>query len=121
MHGQVVIVPILKKNTDTEAVLAAADALAEAAKAAGLRAKVDAGTEKTPGFKFSYWEMKVRSPLTLFQLASSTLGGSQDRCLQSTITCMGIIICKSMPLGRRVEQGRMKCAGGAGAHRGGAA
>ncbi len=57
---QVVIVPILKKNTDTEAVLAAADSLAEAAKAAGLRAKVDAGTEKTPGFKFSYWEMKVR-------------------------------------------------------------
>ncbi|CAL8460590.1 g119 [Coccomyxa elongata] len=55
---QVVIVPILKKNTDTEAVLAAADSLAEAAKAAGLRAKVDAGTEKTPGFKFSYWEMK---------------------------------------------------------------
>ena len=52
--------PILKKNTDTEAVLAAADSLAEAAKAAGLRVKVDAGTEKTPGFKFSYWEMKAR-------------------------------------------------------------
>ena len=59
MPAQVVIVPILKKNTDTEAVLAAADALAEAAKAAGLRAKVDGGTEKTPGFKFSYWEMKA--------------------------------------------------------------
>ena len=56
---QVVIVPILKKNTDAEAVLAAADALAAAAKAAGIRAKVDAGTEKTPGFKFSFWEMKV--------------------------------------------------------------
>lgn len=59
---QVVIVPILKKNADTEAVLAAADSLAQAAKAAGLRAKVDAGTEKTPGFKFSYWEMKVHVP-----------------------------------------------------------
>ncbi len=51
--------PILKKNTDSDAVLAAADALAAAAKAAGIRAKVDAGSEKTPGFKFAFWEMKV--------------------------------------------------------------
>lgn len=57
--SQVVIVPILKKNTDTEAVLKAADDLAVAASSAGIRAKVDAGTEKTPGFKFSFWEMKV--------------------------------------------------------------
>ena len=56
---QVVIVPILKKNTDTEAVLKAADDLAKAATSAGIRAKVDAGTEKTPGFKFSFWEMKA--------------------------------------------------------------
>lgn len=54
------IVPILKKNTDTEAVLKAADDLAKAATSAGIRAKVDAGTEKTPGFKFSFWEMKAR-------------------------------------------------------------
>ena len=54
-----VIVPILKKNTDTEAVLKAADDLAKAATSAGYRAKVDAGTEKTPGFKFSFWEMKA--------------------------------------------------------------
>ena len=59
--SQVVIVPILKKNTDTAAVLKAADDLATAASSAGIRAKVDAGTEKTPGFKFSFWEMKVRN------------------------------------------------------------
>jgi len=53
------IVPILKKNTDTEAVLRAADDLAKAATSAGIRVKVDAGTEKTPGFKFSFWEMKA--------------------------------------------------------------
>ena len=58
---QVVIVPILKKNADSEAVLAAADAIAAAAKAAGIRVKVDASTGKTPGFKFSFWEMKVGS------------------------------------------------------------
>ena len=60
---QVVIVPILKKNTDTEAVLKAAADLAEAATSAGYRANVDAGTEKTPGFKFSFWEMKACRPL----------------------------------------------------------
>ena len=54
--------PILKKNTDSEAVLAAADALAAAAKAAAIRAKVDASTGRTPGFKFSFWEMKVAKP-----------------------------------------------------------
>ena len=59
--SQVVIVPILKKNTDTAAVLKAADDLAMAASSAGIRAKVDAGTEKTPGFKFSFWELKVRN------------------------------------------------------------
>ena len=62
---QVVIVPILKKNTDTAAVLKAAEDLAMAASSAGIRAKVDAGTEKTPGFKFSFWEMKVRNPASL--------------------------------------------------------
>ena len=61
LFSQVVIVPILKKNTDTAAVLKAADDLAMAASSAGIRAKVDAGTEKTPGFKFSFWEMKVQN------------------------------------------------------------
>ena len=64
---QVIIVPILKKNTDTDAVLRAADDLAEAATSAGIRAKVDAGTEKTPGFKFSYWEMKACTSATAVQ------------------------------------------------------
>ena len=65
-----VIVPILKKNTDTDAVLRAADDLAEAAASAGIRAKVDAGTEKTPGFKFSFWEMKAYTSATACPAAS---------------------------------------------------
>ncbi len=64
---QVVIIPILKKNTNTDAVLRAAEGLAEAATSAGIRAKVDAGTEKTPGFKFSFWEMKACLSATIVQ------------------------------------------------------
>jgi Anticodon binding domain len=56
----VVIVPIVKSPEDREAVESAAADLAAAAKAAGIRVKVDAGSEKTPGWKFNFWEMKVR-------------------------------------------------------------
>ena len=80
---QVVVVPILKKNTDTRAVLAAADALAAAAKAAGIRAKVDAGTEKTPGFKFSFWEMKVwlTSPASQLPTHVAPMLGNTPACM----------------------------------------
>ena len=56
---QVVIVPILKKEADTEAVMAAVDGLRAAAEEAGIRVKVDASTEKAPGWKFNHYEMKV--------------------------------------------------------------
>jgi len=53
-------VPIVKKEADREAVSAAVAGLEGALKAAGVRVRVDAGTEKTPGWKFNFWEMKVR-------------------------------------------------------------
>lgn len=56
---QVVIVPIVKKEADTAEVMQAVDALHAAAQQAGLRCKVDATTEKTPGWKFNHYEMKV--------------------------------------------------------------
>ena len=52
--------PIVKKEADREAVSAAVAGLEGALRAAGVRVKVDAGTEKTPGWKFNHWEMKVR-------------------------------------------------------------
>ena len=55
-----VIVPIVKKVADREPVSAAVAGLEGALKAAGVRVKVDAGTEKTPGWKFNFWEMKVQ-------------------------------------------------------------
>ncbi|KAL0019002.1 hypothetical protein WJX79_005964 [Trebouxia sp. C0005] len=55
---QVVIVPIVKKEADQEGVTQAVDALYAAAQQAGLRCKLDASAEKTPGWKFNHYEMK---------------------------------------------------------------
>eukprot|EP00884_Botryococcus_braunii_P008844 jgi/Botrbrau1/17961/Bobra.50_1s0053.1 len=55
---QVVIVPIAKKEEERAVVNATVEALAAAAKTAGIRAVVDASTERTPGWKFNFWEMK---------------------------------------------------------------
>ena len=54
---QVIIIPILKKNADNDAVLAMANTIDTQLKAAGVRSKVDA-TDKSPGTKFYHWEMK---------------------------------------------------------------
>lgn len=51
--------PIVKKEADQEGVTQAVDALYAAAQQAGLRCKLDASTEKTPGWKFNHYEMKV--------------------------------------------------------------
>lgn len=57
--AQVVIVPIVKKEADAAGVMHACEALHAAAQQAGLRSKLDATTEKTPGWKFNHYEMKV--------------------------------------------------------------
>lgn len=57
---QVVIVPIVNKDADRAAVAAAADALVAAAAAAGIRVRLDADTERTPGWKYNHWETKAR-------------------------------------------------------------
>ena len=64
--------PIVKKEADTQDVMQAVDALHAAAQQAGLRCKVDASTEKTPGWKFNHYEMKVlRSPVCLARYCTS--------------------------------------------------
>ena len=57
---QVVVVPILRKNCDAEAIRSAAQGLVSAAASAGIRAKLDDDETKSPGFRFNYWEQKVR-------------------------------------------------------------
>ncbi|MQY21839.1 proline--tRNA ligase [Nocardia macrotermitis] len=70
---QVVIVPIVR-GADTE-VLAAADRLAGALRAAGVRVHVDARPQLTPGFKYNEWEMRgvpIRLELGPRDLANGT-------------------------------------------------
>jgi len=55
---QVVIVPIYRKESEREAVLASAAALHHAAEAAGIRSKLDDDDQRKPGWKFNFWEMK---------------------------------------------------------------
>lgn len=54
---QVVIVPITPKNT-RDAVLTKARELEDGLKACGLRVKLDARAEYSPGYKFNDWEMR---------------------------------------------------------------
>ncbi|GAX72561.1 hypothetical protein CEUSTIGMA_g17.t1 [Chlamydomonas eustigma] len=55
---QAVLIPIIKKETDREPVMAAIAKLEATAKSAGFRVKVDADTRQTPGWKYNHWEMK---------------------------------------------------------------
>ena len=54
---QVVIVPILKKGMDGDAVMGAVQAMELGLKGAGVRVKVDASSDRTPGWKFNNYEM----------------------------------------------------------------
>ncbi|MET0563171.1 MAG: proline--tRNA ligase [Gaiellaceae bacterium] len=54
---QVVIVPILREDENTD-VLHAAAALADELREAGVRVRVDDRPEHRPGFKFNEWELK---------------------------------------------------------------
>ncbi|CAI5457661.1 unnamed protein product [Closterium sp. Yama58-4] len=55
---QVVIVPIWKAEGEKEVVLEAAGRAEGILRAAGVRVKLDKSEQRTPGFKFNFWEMK---------------------------------------------------------------
>lgn len=72
---QVVIVPIARTDEERATVLAAVEKIEQRLKAAGLRIKVDADTEKTPGAKFFHWEARgvpVRLEIGPRDLAANT-------------------------------------------------
>lgn len=54
---QVIVIPIVVKGREEE-MATHARRIADELSAAGLRADVDARTDKTPGWKFSQWELK---------------------------------------------------------------
>lgn len=55
---QVVIIPILKSDTEAGPIMETVRRVEAELKAAGLRVKVDDRTEVTPGFKFNDWELR---------------------------------------------------------------
>ncbi|KAI8540392.1 hypothetical protein RHMOL_Rhmol09G0260200 [Rhododendron molle] len=55
---QVVIVPIWKKDDEKTGVLNAASSVREVLKTAGIKVKIDDTDQRTPGWKFNFWEMK---------------------------------------------------------------
>ena len=87
--AQVVVVPILKKGSDEEAVLAAAAGLEGALRGAGVRVLLDAGREKTPGWKFSYHEMRGVPLRVEVSVTSGWGGGKGVRGGSATMRCGG--------------------------------
>ena len=65
---QAVIVPILFKDKDNNALLTAAHALQQQLKQADVRTHVDDRTLHSPGFKFNHWELKGMLSLPLLLL-----------------------------------------------------
>ncbi|KAK9050750.1 hypothetical protein SSX86_030281 [Deinandra increscens subsp. villosa] len=55
---QVVIVPIWKKANEKDEVLDAALSIKDVLHVAGIKVKLDDSDQKTPGWKFNFWEMK---------------------------------------------------------------
>ncbi|KAH9305273.1 hypothetical protein KI387_009677, partial [Taxus chinensis] len=55
---QVVIVPIWKKSDEKKGILEVASILEKMLRDADIRVKLDESDQKTPGWKFNFWEMK---------------------------------------------------------------
>ncbi|KAJ9139854.1 hypothetical protein P3X46_030551 [Hevea brasiliensis] len=55
---QVVIVPIWKKENEKAGVLNAASSVKEVLQSTGIKVKLDDSDQRTPGWKFNFWEMK---------------------------------------------------------------
>lgn len=51
--------PIWKKDDEKAAVLNAALSVKEVLQKSGIRVKLDDSDQRTPGWKFNFWEMKV--------------------------------------------------------------
>lgn len=81
---QVVVVPIpnSKLADEAKAALAArAQSVADELRAAGLRVALDERDNYTPGWKYSYWELRVRGPVCLRQQPSMSLCSQAAKCI----------------------------------------
>lgn len=83
-----VIIPIWKKDDDKTGVLNAASSVKEFLQTAGVKVKLDDSDQRTPGWKFNFWEMKV----CLFSWASNINFNSlgSGLLLLPNYYCMGL-------------------------------
>ncbi|KAF5198307.1 Proline--trna ligase [Thalictrum thalictroides] len=73
---QVVIVPIWKKSEEKVNVLEAAVSVEKVLKTSGIKVKLDDSEQRTPGWKFNFWEMKgvpIRIEIGPRDVSSGTL------------------------------------------------
>lgn len=54
-----IIIPIWRKADEQAGVLNAVSSVTEVLKSASIKVKVDNSDQRTPGWKFNFWEMKV--------------------------------------------------------------
>ncbi|XP_010060558.2 proline--tRNA ligase, chloroplastic/mitochondrial [Eucalyptus grandis] len=55
---QVIVIPIYKKADEKSGVISAASSVKDALQSAGVKVKLDDSEQRTPGWKFNFWEMK---------------------------------------------------------------
>ena len=86
---QVVIVPIVKNEGDKERILEACRALHSTLQGADIRSKLDERLDRSPGFKFNDYEMRVGLPASVsFWVPSlSTLPCARCTCNSGPWMC----------------------------------
>ena len=85
---QVVIVPIVKNEGDKDKILGACQNLHTALQNAGLRSKLDDRLDRSPGFKFNDYEMRVREAQSaLSGEAQSPARVAQPVARQPVVAC----------------------------------
>ncbi|XLS66823.1 hypothetical protein HN51_017846 [Arachis hypogaea] len=92
---QVLIVPIWEKDEEKVVVLNAAFSVKEVLRTAGIKVKLDDSEQRTPGWKFNFWEMKgdpLRIEIGPHDVSSESVMisrrdvpgmGSREKCLES--------------------------------------
>jgi len=75
---QVVIIPIVKKGDDIEAILACSKKVYKTLKDAGIRVELDDRDNYNPGFKYNHWELRG-VPIRL-ELGKKDFDAQEVRC-----------------------------------------
>ncbi|PRQ29349.1 putative ligase forming aminoacyl-tRNA [Rosa chinensis] len=77
---QAIVIPVISRNADAEAILEACRKTLDTLKKAGFRVKADLSRNPTPGQKYWHWEMKgVPLRIEIGQKSSAVCSSGQVR------------------------------------------